>query len=140
VVWVVSTECVFLVWTNVALIAKRLHDCGFSALWSALCSPLCVLLFLFLYHYKSPLLLGAACLASLLAIAFLTAFKDDSPNEYGPVSNSIFPHTTIGPSALKLLADKLEVLDRQRAEGRLSEQQHADASKRLLDANKELLG
>lgn len=139
VAWVVSTECVLLVWTNVALIAKRLHDCGFSALWSALCSPLCVLLFLFLYHYKSPLLLGAAGLASLFAIAFLTTFKDNNPNEYGTPGNTIFPHAYIGSTALKLLADKLEVLDRQRDNGQLSLQQHADASRRLLDANKELL-
>lgn len=138
-VWIVSTECVLLVWTNVALIAKRLHDCGFSALWSVLCSPLCVLLFLFLYNYKSPLLLGAASLASLFAIAFLTTFKDNSPNEYGTPGNTVFLHTYMGLTPLKQLADKLEVLDRQRDNGQLSLQQHAEASRRLLDANKELL-
>ncbi len=139
VVWIISTECVLLVWTNVALMAKRLHDCGFSALWSVLCSPLCLLLFLFLYNYKDPLLLGAASVGSLLAIAFLTTFTDDRPNDYGAPNNAVFPSAYIGHTAIKKLSDKLEVLDRQRAEGRISEQQHADACRKLMDAHKTLI-
>jgi len=138
-VWIISTETVLLIWTNVALMAKRLHDCGYSGLWSVLCSPLCVLLYLILSHYNSPLLLVSASLASLLAIIFLTTVRENNPNEYGMPTNAIFPSDYIGHTALKQLADKLEVLDRQLAAGQLTSQQHAETSRRLLDANKALL-
>jgi len=138
-VWLISAECVLLVWTNVALMAKRLHDCGFSGLWSMLCSPLCLLLFLFISNYKSPVLLGVAALASLFATIFLTTFRDNSPNDYGTPNNAIFPRAYIGHTTLKQLSDKLEVLDQQRDQGHLSTQQHAAACQKLIDAHKALL-
>lgn len=138
-VWIISTESVPLIWTNVALMAKRLHDCGYSGLWSVLCSPLCLLLFLFVSHYNSPLLLGAASLASLLAIVFLTTVRENKPNEYGMPTSGIFPRAYLGHMALKQLADKLETLDQQLAAGQLTAAQHTEACKKLLDAHKGLL-
>ncbi len=139
VVWLVSTESFFLVWTNIALMVKRLHDCGFSGLWSLLCSPLCLLLLLFLYHYDSPLLLGATGLVSFFAIVFLTTFRDDHPNVYGTPTNGIFPRAYIGNTPIKQLSDRLEVLDRLHAEGKLTQQQHTDACQKLLNENANLL-
>src|SRR4051812_1980209 len=57
-VWIISTECVLLVWTNLALKAKRLHDSGFSGLWSVPCSPVSLMLFLYISDYTNPLLMG----------------------------------------------------------------------------------